>query len=84
MIDAHLVEHRAFLEKCYEKKYLIFSGPQRPRTGGVIISTLDDPAQLENIMKEDPFLIHDLAEYTYIPFDPVKCDPRFACFINAD
>lgn len=84
LIDAHLAAHRAFLKEGYSKQYFIVSGPQKPRTGGVVISPLRDRAQLEAIMKQDPFCLHDVAEYQLIEFEPVMCDDHFRHFCHFD
>jgi uncharacterized protein YciI len=57
------------------------SGRKNPRTGGVIISQLKDRNQLENILKNDPFYIHEIAEYEIIEFIPGKYHPDFSAFI---
>lgn len=80
-IDKHLAEHRAFLEQGYQKDFFIASGPQNPRTGGVILSQLKSREQLESILKNDPFQVQHIAEYKIIEFDPVKYHTNFATFI---
>lgn len=60
-IDHHLAEHRAFLDRGYKENYFVVSGPKKPRTGGIILSQLNDRNQLEAILKEDPFHIHSMA-----------------------
>jgi uncharacterized protein YciI len=80
-IDQHLADHRAFLGKGYEKNYFVASGPQNPRTGGVIISQLKSREQLETILKEDPFLVHQIADYKIIEFEAVKYHPDFSSFV---
>lgn len=80
-IDQHLTAHRSFLEDGYQKNYFVASGPQQPRTGGIIISQLKNRSQLESILKQDPFQIHNLAEYKIIEFEPVKYHTNFASFI---
>lgn len=82
MIDDYVAAHRAFLDVGYHKNIFVASGPQNPRTGGVIISQLTDRNQLESILKDDPFLIHELATYTIIEFSPVKYHQDFALFVN--
>ncbi|HEU5280605.1 MAG TPA: YciI family protein [Gammaproteobacteria bacterium] len=80
-VDKHLVDHADFLEKGYEKNYFIVSGRKNPRTGGIIISQLKDRNQLENILKNDPFYIHEIADYEIIEFIPGKYHPDFSAFI---
>jgi len=36
---------------------------------------------LENILKQDPFNIHDVAEYEIVEFSPIKYHANFATFI---
>lgn len=81
IVDKHLADHADFLQKNYEKNYFIVSGRKNPRTGGVIISQLKDRNQLENILKSDPFYIHEIADYEIIEFIPGKYHPDFSAFI---
>ncbi len=71
-IDRLLDEHRAFLQKYYDKGILLASGPQQPRNGGIILA-LPDKDIMHELIKEDPFYQHDLADYRFIQFEPVKC-----------
>ncbi|HLB43186.1 MAG TPA: YciI family protein [Gammaproteobacteria bacterium] len=48
------------------------SGPKNPRTGGVIISLIDDREQLNIILSEDPFYTQNIADYEIIEFIPTK------------
>lgn len=71
-VDQYLQEHRAFLQTYYDKGILLASGPQQPRTGGIIIG-LTDQRTMDNVIKEDPFYQHGIADYRIVEFDPVKC-----------
>lgn len=81
-IDQYLAEHRAFLEEGYKKNYFVASGPKNPRTGGIIISQLKSLNQLEDILKQDPFNLHNLADYKIVEFNPVKYHADFSVFID--
>lgn len=81
-VDQYLVEHRSFLEKGYEQNYFVASGPRNPRTGGVILSQLKDKDQLLKIIQQDPFFIHEIAEFEIIEFNPVKYHKDFAGFVK--
>ena len=39
-----------------------------PRTGGVILAMADSKKQVEEIILEDPFYIHKLAEFSITEF----------------
>lgn len=81
IVEQFLAEHRAYLEEGYQKNYFLASGPKNPRTGGIIISQLKDRTQLMNVLKEDPFHVHHIAEYEVIEFTPVKYHPSLASII---
>lgn len=81
VIDQHLVAHRTHLDIGYQKNFLIASGPQNPRIGGVILSQLNDRATLEVFLDQDPFRIHDVADYQIIEFAPIKSHQDFSSFL---
>lgn len=74
-VDRYLNQHREFLKQGYEKNYFLASGPQQPREGGVILSLLQNKQELIEIMAEDPFHLHGVAEYQIIAFDVVLHHP---------
>ena len=80
-VELYLSEHRRFLDECYQQNFLIVSGPQNPRDGGVIISHLEDKKQLHAILQQDPFYIHGVAEYQFIEFIVNKYHPAFSPFV---
>ena len=81
-VDQYVKIHRAFLDQCYKNNYFVASGPQNPRTGGVIISHLKDRERLEKILKDDPFYTYEIADYELIEFNPIKYHPDFEKFIG--
>lgn len=82
LVDEYLEPHRDFLSKCYSQNLFIASGPQIPRTGGVILSQIKDRSQLEELLNQDPFKINGVAEYTVIEFTPLKHHPNFSSFLD--
>lgn len=50
LLDAHC----RFLDKYYNAGNFLASGPQIPRTGGVILCRATDRVEVEEIIKEDP------------------------------
>ena len=67
-IDAHMTAHVAFLNKYYAAGNFLISGRKIPRDGGIILAVAKDRAQIEEILKEDPFYSHGLAEFRIIQF----------------
>ena len=72
-VERVTVPHRAFLDTLYAQDVLIASGPQVPRTGGVLIARgnrrKDD---LIALLHQDPFYTEGIAEYNVIEFNPIK------------
>jgi len=71
-VDKYLQAHREFLEYHYKQGLLLASGPTIPRTGGIILALTKDKAQLESVLKQDPYYMAEIAEYELIEFTPVK------------
>lgn len=71
-INAHLEDHRAFLDKFYQKEIFLMSGRKEPRTGGIIIMNVESIDDVHRIIQEDPFHEHDVAEYQITEFYPSK------------
>ena len=67
-IDAHMAAHVVFLKKYYAAGNFLVSGRKIPRDGGIILAAGKSRAQIEAIVKEDPFHSHDLAEFRITEF----------------
>jgi uncharacterized protein YciI len=67
-IDAHMAEHVRFLKKYYADGTFLVSGRKIPRDGGIILAAGKSKAQIEALIKEDPFHKHGLAEFRVIEF----------------
>ncbi|MGE4421841.1 MAG: YciI family protein [Pseudodesulfovibrio sp.] len=74
-IDRLIPPHREYLAKYYASGNFLFSGRQEPRTGGVIIARAGSRAEVEALIKEDPFLIEGVAEYEIVEFVPAMTAP---------
>ena len=75
-IIAQLVsEHRAFLQTGYDQGLLLMSGPQNPRTGGMIVARSESLEALREFFDGDPYYITQSASYRFVEFEPVKFQP---------
>ena len=54
-VEENLDAHRAYLDKYYALRKFIFSGRRNPRTGGCILCNAVSEAEVNEIIKEDPF-----------------------------
>ncbi len=80
-VDIYLPAHRAFLKTLYEQGITICSGPQIPRTGGFILMNAAGKTEALEIIKNDPYVIHGLAEYTMIEFELKSFAAGFEKFV---
>src|SRR5262245_30835780 len=67
-IDAHMRAHVRFLKKHYAAGNFLVSGRKVPRDGGIILAVGETRQQIEAIIREDPFVTHDLADFRIIEF----------------
>ncbi len=72
VVEKHLPEHIQFLDKYYSTGIFVCSGRKVPRTGGIIFAICDSKERLEQLITEDPFYIHDIADFTLVEFAPTK------------
>ena len=80
-VEAHLQEHRAFLDRHYAAGHFVASGAQVPRTGGVILARGLTRQQLDAVLAEDPFYRAQVAQYQVIEFTPSKFAPGFEALL---
>ncbi|MDP4238933.1 MAG: YciI family protein [Bacteroidota bacterium] len=76
-VNEQLAAHRSYLDKYYEQHKFICSGPQNPRNGGVILCRAENKTEVQQLIQEDPFHIHQAASYEIIEFNPIKYTPAF-------
>lgn len=74
-VDQHMTDHVNHLMKYYDKNIFIAWGRKEPRTGGVILALADSKTTVEEIIKEDPFYKHKLAEFNITEFLTSKYHP---------
>ena len=76
-------EHRAYLDHGYSQGWFLASGPQNPKTGGLIIARAPGRDYIERLLDKDPFKLKQIASYEVTEFDPVKRHPEMGGFFNA-
>lgn len=81
-VEHHIPEHNSFLQKYYDSGLFIASGRKEPRTGGIIICNTSSKNKIEQIITEDPFHIHQVADYNITEFIPTKYNENFKTFIE--
>ena len=67
-IDKHMKAHVAFLNKHYAAGRFVVSGRKIPREGGIILAVGGTKAEMEALMRQDPFVSRGLAEVRVVEF----------------
>lgn len=83
VVDQFLAEHRAYLDQHYQNNCFVVSGPKIPREGAVLLSQLNEREQLEKILQQDPFVVHNVVTYQIFEFNPVKFHQNFKSFLES-
>jgi uncharacterized protein YciI len=65
--------HRAFLQEGYDQGFLLLSGPQNPKTGGIVVARAESLEALQDFFTGDPYKREGLATHAFTEFAPVKC-----------
>ena len=71
-VERFLAAHRQFLDRMYADGIIIASGPQEPRTGGVILCNAKNAQEATAIYQQDPFYINGIADYELTQFHVTK------------
>jgi len=66
-------EHREYLKTGYQRKWLLFSGAQSSKKGGVVIARAPSLEELQAFFKEDPYWVKGLATFRFLEFEPAQC-----------
>lgn len=74
-IGETLAEHRQFLDDGYSRGWLLMSGPQEPRTGGIVIARAASLKELKDYFARDPYHLKNIAAHRFVEFNPVKLQP---------
>lgn len=75
VLDSHMADHVKFLRKYYKLNVFVASGRKVPRTGGIILALTKTMEELQEILSEDPFFTHKLAEFRITQFQTSQYHP---------
>jgi len=69
-VDKYLNDHVEYLKEQYSLGNFLASGRKVPRTGGIILSNINNLNTLEEVLKADPFNKNEIADYNITEFIP--------------
>jgi len=70
IVDQHLTAHIDYLKQQYSLGNFIASGRQVSRTGGIILSNMENKKALDRVLEQDPFKQNNLVNYEVSEFVP--------------
>jgi uncharacterized protein YciI len=73
-VDLHRPAHIEWLRERYADGSMLASGRQTPPAGGVLLMR-GTRAAAEALLAEDPFAVHDVADYALYEFAPTMTAP---------
>jgi uncharacterized protein YciI len=76
-IDARLDAHRDWLVAHARADRIVVAGPLESHTGGLIMATCADRSELDQMMAQDPFVIHELVTVDVQGFMPALHNGAF-------
>jgi uncharacterized protein YciI len=79
-IDAYLEAHRAWLGEQYARGLFLMSGRKEPRDGGIIIAHAASRAELEAVLRDDPFGQAGIATHAITEFVPTMTAEALAAW----
>lgn len=69
-VEKFLLEHREYLDIYYKKGIFVASGRKSSGDGGVILARGATKAEIETILKNDPFTREKISRYEILEFSP--------------
>ena len=81
-VSAHLVGHKAWLERGFDDGVFLLAGNLSPQMGGRLIAhniTLED---LQERVAEDPFVAQNIVTVEIIELSVSRADERLAFLVN--
>lgn len=82
IVEKFTPEHRAWLDEQYKAGHFMFSGPKKPRTGGIIIAKMNSREDLQTLLANDPFAKNQVAEYHITEFIAMKTHGELQQFVE--
>ncbi|MDA8446075.1 YciI family protein [Paracidovorax valerianellae] len=72
-IQLHLDSHRQWLARHIRAGRILVAGRSEDRTGGVVIASCEGRDELDRMIADDSFVIHELVQVSVQSFEPAVC-----------
>ena len=68
-----IADHLVYLDKGFEEKFILASGPKASEGGGIIIIKGQSLEEIENYLSKDPLKVKGVQDYKIVEFKLHKC-----------
>lgn len=76
-VNAHLDTHRVWLAQQTQAGKILVAGPLEDRTGGFVLARSDNRDELDRMLAQDSFVVHQMVEPRVQGFEAALCSPAF-------
>ena len=73
-----MAAHSEWIKRGIDEGVFLLVGSIQPNLGGVVLTSHATRADLEERVRSDPFVAHDVVKAEMIEVSPSKTDPRLA------
>ncbi len=71
-IDSVTLVHRNYIQTGFDSGMLLYSGPQNPRIGGIVLGRANSREEIEAFFASDPYKLQKVADHRIVEFAPLK------------
>lgn len=69
-VNAHLDTHKQWLARHIREGRILAAGPSEDRSGGVVLASCGKRSELDDMVAEDSFVVHQVVEVSIQSFEP--------------
>ncbi|ARN83687.1 YciI family protein [Methylocystis bryophila] len=78
-----LPEHHAYLQAGYDSGHFLFSGPQAPPDGGILVARAKNREELDALLASEPFVREGKMVFTRVTeFDAAQFQPSLSSWFS--
>ena len=75
--------HHAFLQRGYDQRHFLFSGPQIPAHGGFLVARAQSREERDVLLANEPFVRANKMHFSrVVEFDAAQCQPVLQDWFN--
>lgn len=73
-----MAAHNEWIERGFDEGVFLLVGRLEPQLGGAVVAHQTSRSELEERIRSDPFVVHDVVKAELVEVTPAKVDSRLA------